>query len=142
MVAAFDVAWDLLKAAYGPMTEKEAVDEHFRQNRPKTPYMSSFRNRDGTENKRRFPGTPAYDKSRAIMDQYNLTGTKRTPMGTEGSMTDEDEAFLDMFREGDAEDPAPPQTEAQKHGLTEEQYGDWQSRMDKIMERYRNAQTN
>lgn len=142
MVVAFDAAWDLLKAVYGPITEKEAVDEHYRQNRPKTPYMSSFTNKDGKPTKRRFPGTPAWDKSRSIMDEYNLTGAKRTPMGTEGSMSDEDAAFLDMFNEEGDQQLEPTQTEAQKHGLTEEQYNDWQERMDSIMARYRNAQAN
>ena len=133
MVDAFHEAWTLLKATYGPMTEKETVDARYRELGPQN-WMSSFTNKDGTPTKRRWPGTPTWDKSRSIMDEYNLTGVRRTPMGTEGSMTDEDAEFLDMFRE---EQPAArrerPKTDAEKHGLTEEQYNDWQLRLAQMM---------
>ena len=131
MVDAFHEAWTLLKATYGPMTEKETVDARYRELGPQN-WMSSFTNKDGTPTKRRWPGTPTWDKSRSIMDEYNLTGVRRTPMGTEGSMTNEDAEFLDMFRE---EQPAArrPKSDAEKHGLTEEQYNDWQRRLDTMM---------
>lgn len=135
MVDAFHEAWTLLKATYGPMTEKETVDARYRELGPQN-WMSSFTNKDGTPTKRRWPGTPTWDKSRSIMDEYNLTGVRRTPMGTEGSMTDEDAEFLDMFRE---EQPAPrreqPKSDAEKHGMTDAAYLEWQRRLDTIRRR-------
>lgn len=125
---------------FGPQSEVDMMNQNIKDKGLRN-YMSSFRNSDGTENKRRFPGTPAFDKSRSIMDQYNLTGPKRTPMGTEGSMTDEDEEFLSNFKE-EPEPKQPRMSGPQKHGLSQEQYDDWQSRLATMMPRGGSAAPN
>ncbi len=125
-----------------PDFDKDAVDARYKELGPQN-WMSSFTNKDGKPTKRRWPGTPTWDKSRSIMDEYNLTGPNRTPMGTEGSMTDEDEQFMSQFRI-DPEVMQPQsggnnnqQSEAEKHGLSEEQYDDWQRRLAAIMDTQR-----
>jgi len=125
MVDAFHEAWSLLKATYGPITESEAIDARFRKKGPQ----------------RRGFYTPAFDKSRFIMDEYNLTGPSRTPMGTGGSTSDEDEEFLSDYKE-QTEPKRPQMSDPQKHGLSQEQYDDWQRRLATMMPRGGSAAPN
>mgnify|MGYP003147234455 CR=1 FL=1 len=140
MVDAFHEAWSLLKATYGPITESEAIDARFRKKGPQN-WMTSFVNQDGRQTKRRGFYTPAFDKSRFIMDEYNLTGPSRTPMGTGGSTSDEDEEFLSDYKE-QTEPKRPQMSDPQKHGLSQEQYDDWQRRLATMMPRGGSAAPN
>ena len=153
MVDAFHEAWSLLKSkqekrfpswglegTYGPKTESEAVDAHFRKKGPQN-WMTSFVNQDGKQTKKRGFFTPPFDKSRFIVDEYNLTGPSRTPLGMGGSTSDVDEEFLNAYEErGPMEhDPQPLGTRAQmgepqKDGLSQEEYDNWQKRLNAMLE--------